>query len=101
MTYACTFLRNNDRNDHTIDAENTCHDDWNQRFHNDGWLPNSNAADACSGLGGAISCSEICLKEGYTCQHQSQTHTHKAEEGRRVVGRALHITCDVIKFYKV
>jgi len=55
----CTFLDENDRHDHTIDTQDTSHDNWNQRFHDNRWLPYTNATDSWSSFGGAVSSTDV------------------------------------------
>ena len=57
----CTFLTDNDSNDHSIDAEDTCHDNGDERLHDDLRSPNGDAADACACFGSAIGGSQIYL----------------------------------------
>jgi hypothetical protein len=52
-------LAENDRDDHAVDAEDTCHDNWNQRFHDDSGSPDGYAADACACLGCTVGCAEV------------------------------------------
>jgi len=40
-----TFLDKDNGDDHTIDSQDTSHDNGNQRFHDNGRLPDTNAAD--------------------------------------------------------
>jgi hypothetical protein len=54
-----TSLAENDRDDHAVDAEDTCHDNWNQRFHDDSGSPDGYAADACACLGCTVGCAEV------------------------------------------
>ena len=48
---SCTLLHDNDGDDHTIDTENTGHDDWHDWFHDEFWFENTHGADtdACFG----------------------------------------------------
>ena len=58
-----TSLTDDDGNDHTVDTQDTSHDDGNERFHDYSGSPDRNAADACACLGSTIGCSEVCMGE--------------------------------------
>lgn len=55
----CTLLRDDDRHDHSVDTEDTCHDDWDERLHNYCWFPDGDAADSCACLSGAVGSSKV------------------------------------------
>jgi len=54
-----TFLDNNNSDDHTIDTQDTGHDDWDDWLHNEFGLEDSHWADTDSGFGTSVSSSEI------------------------------------------
>lgn len=82
-----TFLGDDDRHDHPVDAQDTCHDHWDQGLHDDCRLPDSDAADACACLRRSVRSSEVWLAPSRTRQDQSHADSHKPEESRCVVRR--------------
>jgi len=56
-----TFLADDDCDDHAVDAEDTGHDDWDKRFHDHGWLPDGDTADAGPCLGCTVCCPQVCI----------------------------------------
>lgn len=78
--FTCTFLADDDGHDHAVNAEDTGHDDGDQRFHHYWWSPNRNAANAGACFGSPIGCSEICIFSLSTRQHQGHAHSHEPEK---------------------
>lgn len=56
-----TLLTYDDCNDHAIDAQNTSHNDWNERFHHYSRSPDWNTTDSSSGFGCSIGSSKILV----------------------------------------
>ncbi|CAM6006509.1 unnamed protein product [Sphagnum balticum] len=59
-----TFLDDNDRDDHAVDAENTGHYHRYNRFHDEFGLEHSHGADSHSRFGAPVCGSEIGEDEG-------------------------------------
>jgi hypothetical protein len=59
-----TFLDNDDGDDHTIDTENTGHDDWHNRLHDQLWLENTHGTDSDSSLCTSVGGTEVGKDEG-------------------------------------
>ena len=59
LVQMCTLLRDDDRYDHSVDTEDTCHDDWDERLHNYCWFPDGDAADSGACLSGAVGSSKV------------------------------------------
>jgi hypothetical protein len=58
-----TFLTDDDSDDHAVDTQNTCHDDRDERLHDDCGSPDRNTADACACLGSSVGGSEIWIRK--------------------------------------
>ena len=54
-----TFLDDDDCDDHTVDTEDTSHDNRNNRFHDELWFENTHGADANTGLSTAVGCTKV------------------------------------------
>lgn len=59
-----TFLNNDDSNDHTIDTENTSHDNWDHRFHDELRFEDTHGADTNSSFGRTISSTQVSEDKG-------------------------------------
>ena len=58
-----TSLADDDSDDHAVDAEDTGHDDRDERLHDDCGSPDRDGADAGSCLGGSIGCTEVWVRD--------------------------------------
>jgi hypothetical protein len=56
-----TFLNQNDRNNHSINAQDTSHNDWDDRFHYEVRLDDTHATDTNATFSCSISRSQIFL----------------------------------------
>lgn len=61
-----TSLDNDDSNDHTIDTQDTCHDDRNHRFHDEIGFEDTHRTDANSCFSWPIGSSEVSEDESWS-----------------------------------
>jgi len=54
-----TSLHDDDSDDHAVDAQDACHDHWNDGLHDEFWFEHSHRADADSCLRAAVGCAQI------------------------------------------
>ena len=79
-----TFLNDDDSNDHTVNTQNTSHDDWNYWFHDQFWLENTHGADSDTGLGTTIGGSKVSENKG-------RCNTNVSEEVVVIVTHCLFV----------
>jgi len=53
------LLSDDDGNDHSVDSQDTSHDDWNDGFHDKTRLQDSHRTDSDSTLGGSVRSSQV------------------------------------------
>lgn len=54
-------MTEDDGDDHTVNTQDTGHDDRDEGLHDDCGAPDGDAADACAGFGCAVGCAEIFI----------------------------------------
>ena len=59
----CTSLDNNDSHDHTIDTQDTGHDNGDDWLHDELWLEDTHGANSDSGFGWSVGSSQVCEDE--------------------------------------
>ena len=77
-----TGVGDNDRNDETIDTQDTSHDDGNNRLDNELRLEDSNRANTNTGLSSTVSGAHISENE--------RRHDAHAAEEKRLVGISVN-----------
>lgn len=59
-----TFLHNDDSNDHTVDTQDTSHDDWDNGLHDEFGFEDTHGADTDSSFGGSVSSAQVSEDQG-------------------------------------
>ena len=60
-----TFLDDDDGDDHTINTEDTSHDDWDDGLHDKFGFEDTHGADSDTGFGGTVGGSKVGKDEGW------------------------------------
>ena len=59
VKYKSTFLDDDDSNDHTINTEDTSHDDGHDGFHDEFGFEDTHGADSDTGFGRAVGSTKV------------------------------------------
>jgi hypothetical protein len=75
-----TLLDDDDGHDHPVDTEDTSHDHWHHRLHDELGFEDTHRADAHAGLGATVRGSEIWVSTKGTGEDEGRSHSDEPEE---------------------